>query len=303
MNPKLEKLRIKDLKILKLLGTSASIRELARQLNLDPQNLTRRISFLEESLGGELALRSVSGITLTQWGSQVSQRSQEILDILSGISIEEPEDIQKIRVCSRAYLVDFFIDHIMVPFCDQFSETRFKFMDSSPELTERVARKGQLDVVISLNDILLGDNFKSISLGKLEMGFFVRKGHPLCRKPVLNGFEDYPLIGFSYLDSDRIYTRNSPFLESHGGSPGFHSENSRYSIKILKRTNSVAFIPKIAAYEEGKNLVELNLPTEVKSRDLYLHVNIDTLKMKQLKSLEKLFKKALKEQQGSNEAV
>lgn len=294
----LEKLRVKDLYILSQLPFSHSIRELSRQLSLDPQNLTKRIAYIEDVLGERVMERSPSGITLNEFGFKVMEHVNEALGSLKKIEqgIKEETPVESLRFCSRAYLVDFFIDYVRPDIREKFPETFFEFMDSSPELTERAARKGFLDLAISFGDVILGDNWRKTKVGEIDWGFYVRPGHPLLNKGPIDDFEKFEVLGFSYFDSDRVVNRPSDFIKDFNGVRGDSVENSRYSIKVAQQSNSIAYLPVISAWDEIENgeLVSLDVEGfEGASRSVYLHSNVDTVKMKTVKLLESSLKENL----------
>ena len=292
----IDKLRIKDLIILKNLGSTHSIRELARQMSLDPQNLTKRIAFIEKTLGSSIMDRSVTGFTLNEFGRSVISTSAEITGLLTTLTeAEAPE--KTLRFCSRGYLVDYFIDYVMPAFEQKHPSRLFELMDSSPELMERVARKGQLDIILSFNDVILGENFIKKEVGVMPWAFFTHPDHELHKtRGEVSDFQGAPVLGFCYFDSDRVSSRNSPHIKNLNGTHGHHIQSSRYATKVIRQSNAIGYMPRLAAREEVESgqVEELNVPAKyIEERKVFLHANIDKLTNKELSSLEKTLVKAI----------
>ena len=109
----IENLRIFDLVIMEGLLSCTSFRELARRLKTDPQNLTRRIAYLEKVLGIRLVERSVEGFTLNEMGRATIDKVAQILKEINKLKFNPNEQgLRRLRFCSRGFLVDYFIESL-----------------------------------------------------------------------------------------------------------------------------------------------------------------------------------------------
>ena len=172
---------------------------------------------------------------------------------------------------------------------DRLSRLYFDYMDSSPELTERYARRKLIDIILSFNDIVLPENWTKFSLGKVEWAFAVGTQHPLARKKIVSNFEGFRLLGQAHIESDQLFSRPSPYLQLSGASDGARVENTRYAIKLLEDQKSIAYLPLLTlkpALNAGV-LKVINLAgfQVQQSRPLMIHAEIDKVSSGELKDL------------------
>jgi DNA-binding transcriptional LysR family regulator len=114
-------------------------------------------------------------------------------------------------------------------------------------------------------------------VGSVEWGFFARAGHPLQNNENIKSLAGYQLIGFSYIESDRV-TQIANVHQLELNAQRFHGcENSRYSVQILKQTNAITCLPNISVQEEldNKTLVKLDVDIQHHQRPLVLSINKD----------------------------
>jgi len=293
-----ESLRLKDLKIIRELALARSIRELARRLRLDPQNLTKRISNIESALGVDLMDRSVSGYALNSNGTHVVREVSALLERLESLRRGSEKSIQqtpRFRFCSRGFLVEHFIRDCLPSLPDFGKKYQFDFMDSSPALTERAARDGLLEVVLHFGDVLLGANWFNEVIGTVTWGVYVRQGHPLLKASAstrLEAMKKFPHVGFCYFESGQVMSEPNSNLAKSGSSLGSCAENTRYSRALAEVSDQIIRIPKLSAARAGEplSLVELKLGSGEgqDSRMLYLGVNQDRVSQKLARDLKKL---------------
>ncbi|NQZ00572.1 MAG: LysR family transcriptional regulator [Bdellovibrionales bacterium] len=283
----LENLRIKDLAMLSQIPFSGSIRELARQQKVDPQNLTKRILSIEESLGYKILNRSSKGYSISPEGEIIIEIITSALSDIESVRDVERISNEKIRLrfCSRAYITEFVSGEVFAEFANSLPEVTFDFTDMSPERTERAGRMGLLDLIASFDDVVLGPEWQSINLGQIDWGVFVRKGHPLTKKPVISSLHGWQTVGFCYIEANRFIAKPSPIQKQMLSINGPGSENTRYSAQIIRHTDAVAYLPKIAMTEnlERGEIIELEVEAiEPYSRQLVLHAHVDRVKRKWL---------------------
>ena len=287
-------LRIFDLVILEGLLKAKSFRELSRRLKIDPQNLSKRIAFIETVFGARLVERSVEGISLNDTGRVAIEKISNVLRGLEEIKLASVAPAKRLRVCSRAFLIDHFIDRLVGGSPSNLSIHSFDFMDASPDLTERYARRNLLDVVLSFDDILLPKHWARVELEKVDWIFVVGSRHPLAKKPQVDSFEGYRLIGHSHIESEILTSTPSSHLATTKAKEGARVENTRYAIRLLNDQESIAQLPRIAVEPglQNKTLKELRLRNfnEPKPQQLTLHVDSDRVSNQELKALTKLLK-------------
>lgn len=291
----LSNLKILDLIILEHLPRSVSIRELARSLKLDGQNLTRKIKTLEDILGTTLVERSTKGIAITEGGRRASEIARKSLEVLSAFQDGAKKDYStRLKVCGRAYMIDFFVNSLYQSLRSFEPNFTYDLMDESPENTERAARNGLLDVVFSFGEIDPGKNFESMKIFETQWEYVVRKDHPLATGKV-DTFDDYTLAGFCYLDGDRQVSTSYACAKEFGFKEEVRCQNTRYSLALAQKSDVVAYVPSLAlsAYSSDTFHILNALPKNVQreTRSLHVHLNLDTVSASFKRHLIESFKK------------
>lgn len=289
-------LKISDLKIIEQLPYVHSIRELSRRLQSDPQNLTKRIKYIEDTIGFALATRSVQGIIVSQLGREASKIAESTLISLQSMTRDairpRPNEQKTIRTSGRGFMVDHFISTAIKPLSSEAPELTFDLMDSSPKLTERSARKGLLDFMMSFGDAFPGQNWKTVQSRDVNYFLTVRKDHPLTKQKDIASLKGYPMVGFCYIDAaSRLVSIESPIQNQLAASRGCGSENTRYTIALVKHSDSIAYLPDISMLTEiasgALQVIKIkSLPAETKK--LHLHFNMDTISQKIMTTLVKV---------------
>ncbi len=72
--------QLEMLKIFKVVAESANFKEASVRLGISPQSVTRAIKELEDLLGEPLFYRSTRNTTITEFGKQIAQKSEGVLD-------------------------------------------------------------------------------------------------------------------------------------------------------------------------------------------------------------------------------
>jgi len=77
--------QLEMLKIFKVVAESANFKEASIRLGVSPQSVTRAIKELEELLGEPLFYRSTRNTAITEFGKQIAQKSEGVLDQIDAL--------------------------------------------------------------------------------------------------------------------------------------------------------------------------------------------------------------------------
>jgi DNA-binding transcriptional LysR family regulator len=127
--------QLEMLRIFKVVAESSNFKEASVRLGVSPQSVTRAIKELEELLGEPLFYRSTRNTTITEFGKQMAQRSEGVIDQVDALfkpnkslSSQSLEGLVKITMpnsLGQQYLLpalnDFLKDHSGIQFDLRFS--------------------------------------------------------------------------------------------------------------------------------------------------------------------------------------
>ncbi|MCJ8276863.1 MAG: LysR family transcriptional regulator, partial [Bdellovibrionales bacterium] len=112
----MDNLKVSDLKLITMLARFESVRSLARHMNVEPQNLSKKIESIETSLGRKLIERSPKGIQLTSDGSRIVDKTQKVLFELSDLETGFTENStykESLDIVSRGFIINFLCPHLV----------------------------------------------------------------------------------------------------------------------------------------------------------------------------------------------
>lgn len=127
-------------------GTAASA------LNVAQSALSRHIRMLEEELGGALLVRGARGVSVTESGKVLLDRSRRLLasldDIKAEVRTENREPSGTVRLGAPSSLADIFYAPLARQFAARFPRVQFELSEGlTEEMTDRLLR-GEIDIAL-----------------------------------------------------------------------------------------------------------------------------------------------------------
>ncbi len=261
-----------------------SLREVARQMNLQPAHVSKALKRLEGRLGRRLFKRSVSGIVVTPEGSELLATAEQMLELGerllggSGAPIRE-EEIWSLG--SISFLASRLVGPTLGALAEKRKNARFRVVEFTHNELVAHGLNGAFEMAIHIEPLLWTKNWTSIKIGSLRWGLFARAGHPLNReRETIERISRYPFIvptdwtlqgGFSIGDDHCPLT----WRERR---KGHEASTAETAIEIVQRSDNLTFVPTVAA----RNLVldgrlrELRVPEwESIEKAIYLSVRSD----------------------------
>jgi len=192
-----------DVRVLRYFVTVAregSVTRAANYLHVTQPTLSRQIKELEEELGSKLFVRSNYSIKLTEEGTLLRKRAEDILDLVDKTKAEflSLHDITSgdIRIgAAETYAMDFIAEAAENLFAQYPNIQYHLYSGNYEEVTERLD-KGLLDFCLLVDPIDL-TKYNQISLPtKDAWGVVMRKDSPLAEKKSIrpNDLIGLPLI-------------------------------------------------------------------------------------------------------------
>lgn len=246
----LDDLALKDIKLISHLPRMNSIRKYSKEVNLTPAFISKRIKQLEEVLNSQLIDRSVKGITITEQGKQYSLWARKL--------IEKSEEIQKYRIGSNSNYTSYlnigmrgFLNTTLIgAFTQSIQNKGLRFIDLSPNDTDKITSKGSLDITITIQEKDFGKNWHCEHIGKMKWSVYARADHEL-QTLQLNEIINYKIAFATYYDGTTIISGDDflnipPELKSKG-----HGiQTATTAIALAKHTDQLIYIPDIVALED-----------------------------------------------------
>ena len=224
--------------------------------------VTMQIKQLEDELGCELFDRLGKTVSLTAAGERLLRYAEQMKqleqDILSDVpDTDEPAGILKIGVSESLCYKHF--PHCLMEYGKKYPnvDIRIAFVthDDFPEML----KKGMLDIVYTLNPLIVKDDLKLLYKHEESLGFYASPDHPLARKKRVTekDLAGVPLLLTGHNCSFRKMLTGR--LKEHGIEPSVALETS--SKEILKQFASngmgIAFIPDMSAENVSGKLVRI----------------------------------------------
>ncbi|MEQ1878567.1 MAG: LysR family transcriptional regulator, partial [Bdellovibrionia bacterium] len=140
-----EELKLKEINLFLDLVKTSSVRELARQRNLQPGQVSKGIRALEQKLGVTLVERSAQGVRLTPIGTDLVpylENMQKLQESLAG-ALSTEKEAPTLTFASTSYFSTNFLPSVFGDMKNEkFKVQMFRFVDVLPYLnsSQEVAR-------------------------------------------------------------------------------------------------------------------------------------------------------------------
>ena len=151
-------MEIRQLEYFRKIAQTGSINEAARQLNMSQPPLSYQLKLLEEELDVVLFERSRQGVTMTEAGKLLYQRSEELLQFADSTKLEVSQigKRQVLRLGMTSTTVGPVLP-IISAFVQKHPEVTFEVHDGSTYSLADLLRNGIIDVSVVRTPLQLDD--------------------------------------------------------------------------------------------------------------------------------------------------
>lgn len=151
-------MEIRQLEYFRKIAQTGSINEAARQLNMSQPPLSYQLKLLEEELDVVLFERSRQGVTMTEAGKLLYQRSEELLQFADSTKLEVSKigKRQVLRLGMTSTTVGPILP-IISAFVQKHPEVTFEVHDGSTYSLADLLRSGIIDVSVVRTPLQLDD--------------------------------------------------------------------------------------------------------------------------------------------------
>ncbi len=287
----LQELKLKEISLFLDLMKTKSIRELARQRNLQPGQISKSLRGLEVKLGYALVHRTAQGVSLTA-------KALEILPILEGIrnfqdQLDGKENLKTqttLTIATTSFFSTHFVPLILGKLAIQEPGIQCELIDLPPNQFIPVALRHGFEVCLHMEDLDWPKTWTSIEVGKVHWQLCSRKDHPLKSKSTLAQVLKYPFTYPIYWTTEgkRYGDDNFP-VPIKKRIRGFETATATSAAQIISQTDHVGFLPNLVSgpMVKRKELKIIEVAgLKAVSQNVYISVKSDAIKQRRLEWLK-----------------
>jgi len=221
----------------------------AEDLTISQPALSRSIQKLEEELGQPVFERKTRSVSLTEAGTLLQSRAQQVLTIIEDTKAEITDDGQsgRVRVGAIPTIAPFFLPNLLRQFSTDFPKATLIVQENTTDALLKSCRQGEIDLAI----LALPIPAKYLEVEELfdeELLLVLPPNHALVEKPKirLSDVEQFPfvLLDEAHCLSDNIVS----FCRQRSFQPVAVERTSQLAMvqELVSLSHGVSFIPAMA---------------------------------------------------------
>lgn len=262
---------IKLLVALQVLLEESNVTRAAERLHVTQSAMSKMLARLTDTFGEELFTRTSHGIQPTDRAIALKSPLNDALNAL-GVLLTPP--IFKPIDCNRTFrlsIIDGMAIRVVPGLLSTLSKVapnvRIQFKPWGKDSFDDLA-SGQLDLAINVVDIDRA-NFYQQKLADIQVCAVVRKGHPLCRKKLvdLDQFLSYPFIKVVIPEFNENQQHDQQILSALGKirNIAIETPNQQLALECVSKTDYLMLGGKagINPYHEYLGLTTIDVPKEL----------------------------------------
>ncbi len=221
----------------------------AEGLGISQPALSRSIRKLEEELGQPVFERKTRSLSLTDAGTLLQSRAQQVLAILEDTKAEITDDGQsgRLRIGAIPTIGPYFLPNVLRRFSQKFPEATLIVQENTTEALLKSCRQGEIDLAV----LALPLSAKYLEVEELfeeELLLVLPPGHPLAEKKTIrpSDVEAYPFV---LLDEAHCLSENIvSFCRERSFQPVAVERTSQLAMvmELVSLAHGVSMIPKMA---------------------------------------------------------
>jgi LysR family transcriptional regulator, hydrogen peroxide-inducible genes activator len=223
----------------------ASFTRAAEDLLISQPALSRSIQKLEEELGQPVFERKARSVSLTDAGTLLQARAQQVLTILEDTRAEITDDGKsgRVRIGAIPTIAPYFLPEVLRKFADQFPEATLIVQEQTTDLLLKSCTQGEIDLAV----VALPVPVRYLEVEELfqeELLLVVPPGHALADKPQIrvNDVKPFPfvLLDEAHCLSDNIVS--------------FCRQRSFQPVAV-ERTSQLTMVQELVSLAHGVSLI------------------------------------------------
>jgi LysR family hydrogen peroxide-inducible transcriptional activator len=217
----------------------------AAKLGVSQPTLSRSIQRLEEELGQPLFERKPRAVDLTDAGTLLQGRAEQILATIDDVKAEISDDGKsgRVRVGAIPTVAPFFLPDMLRSFSKRFPKAALVIQEDTTDNLIKRCKQGELDVAI----LALPVPARYLEIDTLlteELMLVLPPSHPLLEKQQIR-IEDVEHFPFVLLDEAHCLSEN---ITSFCRQRSFHPV-------AMERTSQLAMVQELVALSHGVSMI------------------------------------------------
>jgi DNA-binding transcriptional LysR family regulator len=188
----IEDIKLREVELFLSLLKLKSVRELGRQQNMQPGQVSKWISGLERKIGSPLIERSASGVRPTARAIELLplfENLQAVHHKLAGA--QEKKETNYYSFASSS----FFSTHLVPLVLKELKEdSKIRMIDLAPTNFINAALRGAFEYCLHSQKLDWPQTWTTKEVGKLKWNLYARKKHPILKNPSMKNVLKYPFV-------------------------------------------------------------------------------------------------------------
>lgn len=240
-----------------------SFNRAAQVLHLTQPALSRQVKDLEEELAVPLLARGKNTVTLTEAGERFYEEAREII-ARAELAVQRLRNEPRAEVLRIGYAPSAtagILPRALEKFHAEHPRTRIELADLFPKEMSRMARDGELDVVITLESFEKETpGFQWEEFRRMALALVMRADHALAKRKRISPqmLEDLPLVGLHQETFPEYLPHIRKILKPRGITPRFvalERDGVSTMFATLEAYNAAAIVADSAVSGLPKSLV------------------------------------------------
>lgn len=289
----IDDVKLSEINLFLALVKIKSVRELGRQMNMQPGQVSKWISGLEQKVGSPLLERSATGVQPTARALELMPVFEKMSALGESLRTESgvKKESQTLNIASSSYLSTY-----LLPMIVQNLESRVRIIDIPPNQFISAALRGAFDYCLHTQELEWPSTWTTVELGTLKWSIYSRKNHPVLKTPGLRNVLKYPFIVPVYWSAEGTrYGDDQCPIPLNKRRKGHETATAGSAAEIVKVTDNLAFLPEIIAKkaEESGELEKVMMSWRPVKKPVFLSVKNGAVKQHEFQELIDVCKKVL----------
>lgn len=273
----IEDIKLREVELLLSLLKLKSVRELGRQENMQPGQVSKWISALERKIGATLIDRSPTGIRPTARALELLplfEKMHSLQEKLSGETTKNDSSIYSFASSS------FFSTHLVPLILKGMKEDcKVKLIDLAPTNFINAALRGAFEYCLHSQKLDWPQTWTTREVGTLKWNVYARKKHPVLKTPAMKEVIKYPfIIPIYWTPEGTHYGDDQCPIPLSKRIKGHETATAASAAEIVKVTDQLAFLPEVVAKRAEFSLEVVKMNWKQIEKPVYLSVKNSTVK-------------------------